>query len=272
MHVDDRHARRVAALGLDRDVAVVAAEQARVDQPRDGGRVVDRGMGHAEDVAVGRLEEPQQAEHRGGERRAECLDPGLHLGRRADLVRQVERDDRQRDAAGDDRGGGLGIDEGVELGGGRDVAEGDRAAHPDDLARLAALCQRRRDVGQRAGRDQDRLGRQLVGDQSQRAARVGADDGVGQLGAVDARHAVDVGRDHQLARQRAVGAGGHRHVGAAGQRQHAARVLGRARERLVAGHRRDRHQVDRRVAEREQHRDGVVVAGVAVEDDAGAHA
>ena len=66
---------RVAALRLDRDVPQVAAEQARLDQPRDRGRVVDRGVGHAEDVAVGRLEEPQQAEHRGRERRAERRDP-----------------------------------------------------------------------------------------------------------------------------------------------------------------------------------------------------
>ena len=48
------------------------------------------------------------------------------------LVRDVETDHRHGDPTAEDGGRRLWIDEGVELRGRRDVALGDRAAHPDD--------------------------------------------------------------------------------------------------------------------------------------------
>ena len=183
-------------------------------------------------------------------------------------MREVERHDRHRDAAGEHGGRRLRVDVGVELGRRRDVAEGDRAAHPDDLARLRAAGEGGRDVGQRPGGDEDRVRRQLVEDQPDGTARVDGHDRFGQLGAVQARRAVDVGCDDQLADERPVGALRDGHVVAACQRQHAARVLGGAGQRLVAGDRRQRDEVDGRAGERQQDRDGVVVPRVAVEDDA----
>ena len=63
-------------------------------------------------------------------------------------------------------------------------------------------------------------------------------DGLGrarrELGPVEAALAVDVGGDVGLAHERAVGARRDRHVGAAGELEHAQRVVGRLLERLVA--------------------------------------
>ena len=90
---------------------------------------------------------------------------------------------------------------------------------------------------------------------------------LGERRAVEAGLAVDVGGDEELARERAVGAGRHRHVAAADELEHAERVRRRLLERLVAGDRRDAEEVELRAGEREQERDRVVVARVAVEQD-----
>ena len=72
-----------------------------------------------------------------------------------------------------------------------------------------------------------------------------------------------------LADQRARGAGRDRDVVAADVVEHADRVRRRLLQRLVAGHGGDAEQPDLGAGEREQDRDRVVVAGVAVEDDVG---
>jgi hypothetical protein len=70
-----------------------------------------------------------------------------------------------------------------------------------------------------------------------------------------------------LADERAVGAGGDRYVGAAGQLEDADGVRRRLRQRLVARDGRDPEQLELGAREREQDRDRVVVTGVAVEQD-----
>jgi hypothetical protein len=62
---------------------------------------------------------------------------------------------------------------------------------------------------------------------------------------------------------------GDRHVGPADVVKDADRVRGRLLERLVAGNGGHAEQPDLGAGERQQQRDRVVVAGVAVEDDVG---
>ena len=88
-----------------------------------------------------------------------------------------------------------------------------------------------------------------------------------QRRAVDAAVAVHVGRHDQLAHERPVGAGRDRDVAPPGEVEHAHRVRRRLRERLVPVHGGDAEQLDLRTREREQQRDRVVVARIAVEDD-----
>ncbi len=92
-----------------------------------------------------------------------------------------------------------------------------------------------------------------------------------QLRSVEPTVAVDVSGDVELAYERPVGADRDRHVGAADEREHPERVVGRLLECLVAVRRRDADELELGTREREQQRDRVVVPGVAVEDDRGCH-
>ena len=189
------------------------------------------------------------------------------------LVRDVEADHRHVEAAREDALRGLGVGPDVELGRGRDVALGDRAAHQHDPLRLRLRVAREqeRDVRQRAGGD-ERRALDPLGEEVDRVLgrRLGLRRR--QVGAVEARLAVHVGGHARLAHERPAGAGGDRDLAAAGELEHADRVGGRLLERLVAGDRRDAPQLELGAAEREQDRDRVVVAGVAVEQDRRAHA
>ena len=102
-------------------------------------------------------------------------------------------------------------------------------------------------------------------------ASTGAAVGLRQIGPVEPALAVHVRGGAELPPQRAVRARGDRDVGAAGELEHLERVAGRLVERLVARDRRDAAQLHLRRREREQDRDRVVVAGIAVDDDRGAH-
>ena len=168
--------------------------------------------------------------------------------------------------------GGLGIGPDVELGRGGHVPLSDRTAHqhdPRDVGASRALEQER-DIRQRTGRDErhgdgarrDRLGHELD--------RVGAErrsDRRRQRRPVEAALAVDVRRDGQVPDEGPVGARRDRDVAPADELQHPERIGSRLLERLVAVHRRHPEHVELRAAEREQQRDRVVVAGIAVEDD-----
>ena len=123
---------------------------------------------------------------------------------------------------------------------------------------------------ERTGRDQgDRLvgGAEQAAGQLERAERCRADRGLGKVRAVEPRVAVERDRDPRLADDRAFRAGGDRHVGPAQQGQHPERVAGRPVEPGVAGDRGDREQPELRPGQRQDDRQGVVVTGVAVEDD-----
>ena len=197
--------------------------------------------------------------------RAEPL--GICL-RQQRLVRDVEADHRHVHAAREDPGGRLRVGPDVELRRRRDVAEPDRAAHQDDSVRprVGVAGEQQRDVRQRPDGDQ------------RRARGVPAEevDGVllerrplrrRQVGAVEPGLTVDVRGDERLADERPVGARRDRDVVAADEVEDADRVRGRLLERLVAGDGRHAEELHLGAREREEQRDRVVVAGVAVEQD-----
>ena len=113
-----------------------------------------------------------------------------------------------------------------------------------------------------------RSSRAIRPDRSRRV-RLGA--GLGQLGAVEARGTVDLGRDPQRPDERPVRAGGDGDVGPAREGQDAQRVAGRRLERRVPADRRDAEQVDLGSRDREEDGERVVVPGVAIEDDRPGH-
>ncbi len=76
----------------------------------------------------------------------------------------------------------------------------------------------------------------------------------------------------ELPDQGLVGACGDRHVGAAGQVEHADGVRRRLVERLVPVHGRHAEELDLRARQGQQQRDRVVVSRVAVDDHRNAHA
>ena len=149
------------------------------------------------------------------------------------------------------------------------------AAHQHDLlhavddARLEAGSQR--DVREGPGRHEgDRaglFGHHNVDDELGRAALVERDLGLGQHGAVEPRLAVNVRRGLDGAHERPLRAPGERHARDTGHTGDGERVARHLFDRLVAHDRRDGEQVDVGAAMGEQHRDRVVMAGVAVEDD-----
>ena len=207
--VDDGAAVAVLRRRLDLDVAVQRRHERRVDHVRDRERVVDRRAVHAVAALVELLEEVGQLGD-DATRRARTAQPVGVRTREERLVRDVEPDHRHGDAAAEDLGGGLRVDERVELGGRGDVALGDRAAHPDDalepLAHVRVAPQQERDVRQRPGRDEhdaglDQLVEQVGGVHVERPRRR-----LGQRGPVEAALAVHVRSRAQRARG-AVGAG-----------------------------------------------------------------
>ena len=127
-----------------------------------------------------------------------------------------------------------------------------------------------RDVRQRARRhERDRRGAASAIDAASTRRRRSdrLDVGGGQRRPVEPALAVDVRGDGELALERPVGAHGDRDVRPADEREHPQRVLRRLVERLVPVHGRDAEQVELGAREREQQRDRIVVAGIAVEDD-----
>ncbi len=78
---------------------------------------------------------------------------------------------------------------------------------------------------------------------------------------------MDLGGNDRIALERPVASGRNRYLGDAGGTAHPTSVERGLLERLVAGDRRDRQELDGRRGGGQQDRHGVVVAGVAVEDD-----
>jgi hypothetical protein len=200
--------------------------------------------------------------------------PATTSGRHEGLRRQVERRHRERRAEPEQHGQRLRVVPGVELGGGGDVALGPGAGHQDDLR--DAVGQRRlgregqRQVRHRPEPDHRdgtrRRGAQLGADGVRRDARRQRRP-FGQRDAADAVLAMHRRLGAEFCQQGAFGARHHRHR-ATGEPNDGAGVRGGARQPDIAAG--DRHQpdVEFRRGQRQPQRDGVVGAGIAV-DDAG---
>ena len=184
-------------------------------------------------------------------------------------MRDVEADHRHVEPGREDALRSLGVGPDVELGRRRHVPLPDRAAHQHDPGRPDARGRaraRRSSAGPTgtstvSGADvlDEEVDRVLVDRLARRAAAARARPCplspwtcVGDVG---------------LAHERPVGAHRDRNVLAADEREHAERVVGRLLERLVAVHGGDADELDLGARQREQERDRVVVAGIAVEDD-----
>ena len=175
---------------------------------------------------------------------------------------------------------GLGVVPDVELGDGGGVADGRRAAHEHDALEVrrrrrgrCAAAARGWSAGARAtsvtGRLvlEDEAAHQLDG--AERARGVATSAG----GAIPPRPSAPCTCRAARARleQRTPGAGGDGDVGGAGDVEDAQRVVDDLRERGVAGDAADAEHVDLGVRDGEQDGEGVVDAGVDVEDDGDAH-
>ena len=217
VEVDDGHAARPAPLGLDRDEGVGAAHQARVDQQRDGARVVDGRRELAVDAFVGRRRRRPSSPRRRAPARRAARDALEHVRvARAWCVR-LRPIMVTRQPAREHVRGRLRVDEDVELGRRRDVAAAGRAAHQHDLA----------DPPRRSGRAASScamlvsgpVGTSVTGSAPPPASRpCSSSAGRGSSGAspvrsvvaVEAGAAVDVRRGDELAAQRPGRAGGDR--------------------------------------------------------------
>ena len=185
----------------------------------------------------------------------------------------LQRHERNRPAAVEHDRGGLRVGPDVELRGGGEVPLPDRATHDADLGdpreQLRVRPHEARDVRQRPGRDERDAVRRSADQPRQQlhgALGHGPDSRFRQVRAVEAGRAMDVIGDVAGPHERARRPGRHRDVGPAEERQDAKRVTGGVLHARLAGHGRDPQDPELGACEREEDGQGIVVAGVAVED------
>ena len=278
-HVGHGHPVGQSAAQLDIDGAAPRRDEGGVDDVGDGAGVVGRRVREGLLVLVGGSEEVHEAVHGVGESGIGPAESPLDIGGAQGPVGDIQADHGQRPALVEDDVGGLGVAQDVELGHRRRVADAVGAAHEDDLLEAfddAGLhASGHRDIGQGAGGD-DGDGAGLVAHHGldepgdgvllgQRAARLG------QLDAVQAGLAVDVGGVNGLADERLHAAGVDGDLGASGELAHRPGVEGDLLEAVVAADGRDAQEVDLRAPEREEDRDRVIMARIAIEDHLGCH-
>ena len=238
---------------------------------------MDGRRGKAEDPLVRLGEELEQLDADVREREVERRDAPDHVRCRQRAMGRLERDHGDRKARFEDQACRLRIGPDVELGGGGNVPKTDCAAHqhepPESLRQAWVALQGGGHVGERAGGDQDEPLVPLSGveDHIDGVAGVKPDRRRPEGRAVEARLAVNLRRRDPAPDQWSIATRGDRDVTDV---RHAADAAGVERglvEALVAGHGRDRDQLQRGSGQR------VVVAWVAVQHDrlprraAGAH-
>ena len=232
-------------------------------------------------LGIETIEEAEHAGRRDSNRIPERLDALDAVDRRQDLVRNVQAHLRNRSAAAQHDVRRIRVDEDIELGRGRAIAAlAHRPTHEHDLLDLRhdrrLAFDRGGDIGQRPGRH--KRDRAVVGceqrahDEIDRVLVLQRRLGFEHVDAVDARLAVNRLGRLQRPSQRRPAPCEDRHVSVPRDVAHHACVAMRQFERHVAAHRRDPenfHILGRR--EREQQRDGVVLPGIAVDDDLARH-
>ncbi len=189
-----------------------------------------------------------------------------------DLLEDVQAVHRDRHTGGQQDRRRLGVVPDVELRDRRGVPGRHGPAHehdPLDVAgHLGVAAQQQGDVRERCGRDQGHRARGGQDLPVQEGDGVDGHRGPGGRGQAQVAHAVGAvhrGRAGRL-QQRALGAPGHRDVGGARLLQHGEGVADHPVHVGVPGHAGHRPEVESRVAYGEQQGQGVVDAGVAVDD------
>ena len=148
----------------------------------------------------------------------------------------------------------------------------DRAAHQDDPLGAHAALEEQRDVRQRPGRDEDDTGAKALWRGTRpRARRPARPCAAGSAGPSRPVSPWTLAANRRAGGPGAVGSGRDGTSARPASSSTRKRIRGRLLERLVAGDGRDAEQLDLGAGEREQERDRVVVAGVAVDDDRRAH-
>src|SRR4051794_3189689 len=267
-----------SGLGADvhLDIAVLGLHEPVADDVRDRQGVVHGRAAPAVHALVVAVVEVVQGRHEATDApgAAELVDlVRVEKG----LVGDVEPDHRDVDSTREDAVRGFRIRPDVELRRGRDVALGDGAAHQDDagdaLPDAGVAGEEEGNIGQRPHGDEDDAVALLEGrsDEVDRVPCGGPDLRGRQVGPVEAGLAVDMGCRPLLTDERPVAADVHRDVGAVDVLEDLERVGGRLLEGLVARDRGDTEHLHLGRGEREQERDGVVVAGIGVEDDGRSH-
>ena len=283
--IGERLATRQFAARLDVNRQRLRRHEARVERDRDGERIVHhQGAGaparaHQLEIMLRGVAEKlgqRRAVGRAGASRGETLEIGLA---QHGLARHVEADqDRRRRAllgeGADDDARRLRVVPDVELRRRRRIAaDRERAAHRHEQfqpAHEAGIARDgERDIGQRPGGDEDQLALVLERGGQQRVDRMRARRrrrGLRQHGAAEAGDAVDVAGVVDMAEQRRRRALPDRHIGAAREGQHGAGVAGGLGEPDIAGDRRDADEARAGGGERIEQGEGVVDAGVDVEN------
>ena len=216
----------------------------------------------------------EHAADRRRRRRAERADRLQPRRRRNRVVRHVEPDHGERGARLEHDMSGVRIGEDVELGGCGDIAGADGAAHRHDLAHIRehrrVLDDGERDIGKgpkRGERDGLRRREERIDQEIDRVDRFGRAARFRQVRAVYARRPVDALGGDRLAHQGARAAGIDRHLRPAAEVPDPACIALGQRQRDIAGNGRNAQKVELfRRGEGQQQGDGVVLAGVAIDD------
>src|ERR1700730_1005928 len=261
--------------GLNFHKKILEGDDGRFDELRDGERIV-----HGKVNGVAGLVQPVEI---GAQDFAGGLADGILRGFEcADLfvtdeyfAGDVETDHGERNAGIEDDARGFGIHVEIEFGGGSDSASAERAAHDDDGVDQRGDgwvgLEEGGDVGERPDGDDGNLAGIRADDAADDFAggfRDGLEFRFGEIHAAEAVVAVGVFGGDQAANERNGGSGGDGDVGAAGYFDEAEGVRKREGERNVAADGRYGFDVEFRGAEGQEDSDGVVHAGVGVEDDA----
>ena len=250
-------------------------EHRRVGDRHDRAHVVHRRLARVV-VRVPVLRERREQQLRA--ERAERAHALLNGGRGPRQPRDIEPDHPYRPPRAENDRRRLGVGPDVVFRGVVDVAPRRGTAHdhevPDPGRQPRLAAQRQRDVGQRARGDQRDLpgcGGDRFDDEIDGMPVLGGPHGRRQDRAAEAGVTVYVSRVERRAQQRRGAPGGHRYVWRADERRHRQGIPRRLGQPDSAGHGREAGQLDLRRGDREGDCERVVDAGIAVEDDGGAH-
>ena len=172
--------------------------------------------------------------------------------------------------------GGMWVDINVEFRGRRDVTKLQGTAHDRDMfdaaSNIRRFDQRHGDVGQRANRHQRdcarRLAAQYVNQRVDRMIRLQLQGWLGQIDTINSAFAMDIFSRLKRLHDRPAATRKHRHVGHPSQLDHLAGIQLGERQRHVAGHSRDRQHLQTVIGgKRQQDRDRIILAGIAINDD-----